>query len=98
MTQTEWLGAIIKNIETLGEQSASGSPDKKGVLILTVAPGSLAAKSGLQAGDIIRSVNEEGITDVNAFIAKIQSVNWQGTATAVVLHNQQLIKRQLILN
>lgn len=97
MTQTEWLGAIIKNIETLGEQSASGSPDKKGVLILKVIPGSLAAKSGLHAGDIIRSINETSIEDVDGFLAKIQSVNWQCTATAEVLHNQQLVKRKLVL-
>jgi hypothetical protein len=96
-TQTEWLGARIKNIETLGEQSASGSPDKKGVLIVQVSPGSLAAKSGLQPGDIIRSVNEETITDVDAFLTKIQSVNWQGSASAQVLHKQQLVKRVLVL-
>ncbi len=96
-TQIKWLGATIKNIETLGEQSASGSPDKKGVLILKVAPGSPAAKSSLQAGDIIRSVNETSIEDVDAFLAMIQSINWQGTATALVLHNQQLVKRQLVL-
>ncbi|MDP4252224.1 MAG: right-handed parallel beta-helix repeat-containing protein, partial [Bacteroidota bacterium] len=38
---TSWLGASIKNIETPGEQSASGLPDKNGVLILRVARGSL---------------------------------------------------------
>ncbi len=96
-TSTEWLGALIKNIETLGEQSASGSPDKKGVLIVQVSAGSLAEKSGLKSGDIIRTINDVAIENVEGFLSRLRSVNWQGEATAVVLHNQQLVKRVLKL-
>lgn len=93
----EWLGAMLKNIETLGEQSASGAPDRKGVLIQSVARGSLAEKNGLAAGDVIRSVNETAINDLNHFLSEVQKMNWKGEIEAAILHNQQLVKKALRL-
>jgi hypothetical protein len=86
---TEWLGASIKNIETLGEQSASGLPDKSGVLIIAVSKGSLAEKSGLEAGDVIRSINGKSVENVAEMLNAIQTVMWMGQAEADIIHNQQ---------
>lgn len=94
---SSWMGARVKNIETLGEQSASGAPDKAGVLMVEVPPGSLAARNGLQAGDIIRTINGEAIKDVTALFGLIQSISWQGQAELQILHNQQFIKRTIRL-
>ena len=49
----ELLGAKVKSVTTLGEQSAAGLADIGGVLVLTVPAGSLAQQSGLQANDVI---------------------------------------------
>ncbi|MBC7888258.1 MAG: PDZ domain-containing protein [Ferruginibacter sp.] len=88
-TTTEWLGAVIKNVETLGEQSASGLPDKEGVLIVKVNPGSLAEKSGLEAGDVIRMINGKQVANVAEMLNSLQTIMWQGGAQANILHNQQ---------
>ncbi|WP_018614514.1 right-handed parallel beta-helix repeat-containing protein [Segetibacter koreensis] len=92
---TEWLGAIIKNVETPGEQSASGLPDKEGVLIVKVSRGSFAEKSGLEAGDVIREINGKPVANVAEMLNSIQVIMWQGGAQAAVLHNQQMKNVQL---
>jgi S1-C subfamily serine protease len=83
------LGAIIKNIETLGEQSASGLSDKNGVLIISVAPGSIMELNGLVPGDVIRKINGQEVANVAEMLNALQAVMWQGGAQANVLHNQQ---------
>jgi hypothetical protein len=88
-TTTEWLGATIKNIETLGEQSASGLPDKQGVLIVKVAPGSLAERNGLEPGDAIRQINGKPVASVAEMLNALQVIMWQGNAQANILHHQQ---------
>lgn len=88
-TITEWLGATIKNVETLGEQSASGLPDKQGVLIVKVTSGSLAEKNGLVAGDVILKINGKPVANVAEMLNSLQVIMWQGAARANVLHYQQ---------
>lgn len=86
---TEWLGAIIKNIETLGEQSASGTPDMNGVLVVSVTPGSISEKSGLAPGDVIRKINGKDVANVAEMLNALQVIMWQGAAQANIWHNQQ---------
>ncbi|HMF70621.1 MAG TPA: PDZ domain-containing protein [Flavitalea sp.] len=86
----QWLGATIKNVETLGEQSASGLPDMHGVLILSVASGSLAENNQLKIGDVIRSVNSKPVINISELLNAIQMVTWQGEVKAGVFRNQQL--------
>ncbi len=94
---TEWLGAIIKNVETLGEQSASGLPDKNGVLLMSVPQGSIAAKNGLMPGDVICKINDKEVTNVAAMLNELQKLLWQGNAKATVWHLQQLMEMNLQL-
>ena len=49
----DFLGAKVKSVTTLGEQSAAGLAELKGVLVLAVPAGSLAERSGLRANDVI---------------------------------------------
>lgn len=93
----EWLGATLKNIETLGEQSASGAPDKAGVLVVHVAKESLSAKNKLRPGDIIRTINGNKVTDLNQFLTLLQSLTWQGNVEAEILQEQQPLKLRIHL-
>ncbi len=86
---TQWLGAVVKNVETLGEQSASGLPDKNGVLIVSVTPGSITERNGLVPGDVIRKINGKDVVNVAEMLNALQAVMWQGNAQANILHNQQ---------
>ncbi|MDQ6760846.1 MAG: DegQ family serine endoprotease [Acidobacteriota bacterium] len=46
---------------------AFGKADLRGVAIASVEPGTPAAKGGLQVGDVITAVNNQPVSDVNAF-------------------------------
>ncbi len=87
--KTEWLGATIKNIETLGEQSAAGLPDKNGVLVLRVSTGSFAEKSGLKQGDVIRKIDTKIISSVGEMVTILQVKFWLSQVPATIVHNQQ---------
>lgn len=93
----QWRGAEIKNIESMDERSAAGLPDQNGVWIVSVAAKSLAARSGLQARDVIRTVNDKPIHNITEFLAAIQVITWQGRARAGVIRNQQLRTATLLL-
>lgn len=92
---TEWMGARLKNIETLGERSAAGLPDNKGVLVVSVEQGSVAAKGRLQSGDVIIRLGGESVGSVNEFMGVVQKIRWMGSAEAMVVRNQQEIKTRL---
>ena len=85
----EWLGSDIKNVETPGEQSASGLPDKTGVLIVSVHTGSITEKNGLVPGDVIRKINGKEVATVAEMLNALQAIAWQGGAQVNIWHNQQ---------
>ncbi|ASZ13815.1 PDZ domain-containing protein [Chitinophaga pendula] len=85
----QWLGARLKNITTLGERSAAGLYDQEGALVLQVSPGSLAAKSGLKAGDVIRKVNGQSIRDLLGLQELIKSLSWQLSTDLLLIRDQQ---------
>lgn len=93
----EWLGATLKNIETLGERSAAGLPDQTGVLVLAVAPGSAAAASGLKKGDVIRRLGETAVATITDLLQAYQQQRWMGQAEALIIRNQAEQKMRLLL-
>lgn len=93
----EWLGATIKNIETLGEQSASGTPDRNGILIIKVTQGSIAEKSGLMPGDVIRQIEGKDVAGIQEMLNALQAIMWQGYTDTKVWHNQQSKDMHLLL-
>lgn len=91
----DFLGARVKSVTTLGEQSAAGLPEIKGVLVLSVAPGSLAELSGLRANDVIveASANEYGAAEDIDSLATLMTLyraqRWRGEREFSVVRNQQ---------
>ncbi|MDD4615848.1 MAG: DegQ family serine endoprotease [Alphaproteobacteria bacterium] len=58
-------GAKIANLSPAVSEELSLQGVQKGVVVTSVKPGSIAARVGLAAGDIIREVNGQKITDVD---------------------------------
>ncbi len=68
------LGIQADNI-TSGLRSEFGIKDKSGVVVIAVTPGSPAADTGIQAGDVIREINHElirNLTDFNDAMGKTE--------------------------
>lgn len=59
-----WLGAIIKNVETLGEQSASGLDEITGVLVLKKHVHGPLVKSELEVGDAIIGIEGKKVKNI----------------------------------
>ncbi|TKB76828.1 MAG: Do family serine endopeptidase [Nitrospira sp.] len=63
--------------------------DLKGVLIATVAPGSLAQAEGLHEGDLIKEVNREDVGSVSEFTAAVARVRRGETILLRVLRDSR---------
>ncbi|QEC52771.1 parallel beta helix pectate lyase-like protein [Anseongella ginsenosidimutans] len=93
-----WMGALVKNIESLAEQSAAGLNEAKGVLVLEIAAESAAAESaagesaagssGLREGDVILACEGTPTPELSALVKSALSNRWKGQLTLLVFRNQ----------
>jgi hypothetical protein len=92
----DFMGAKIKNLTTLGERSATGMEEIRGVLVKEVAAGS-GASGYLQVNDVILSLNDKKVNKLHDLLEARMSVI--GTNTEVVVfRNQKKEKIQIVLN
>lgn len=82
---TNWQGAGIKNIETLGERSAAGLPDNNGVYVVQVPAG---FKYNVQAGDVIIKVGGKPVKNVQELL-KVFNDNGSKPVKITVFRNQK---------
>jgi S1-C subfamily serine protease len=83
-----WLGADIKNVETLGERSAAGLEKGEGVLVMSINSGSLAEKAGLKKGDVIIKCEDTVTIKMSDLLSSYQGNNWKGQLKLIVYRNQ----------
>jgi hypothetical protein len=84
-----WLGAQIKNIETLGERSASGLNRNEGVLINAIDARSILSHSELQSGDVIIGGEGVEINKISDLMKIFQEHNWKGILNLKIFRNQK---------
>lgn len=83
-----WLGAKVKNIESLGEQSAAGLHDMNGVLFAEIPVSSMAAKNKLKQGDVIVKIGDQDINSITDLLSVFQAIKWIGGAECTIIRNQ----------
>ena len=91
-TNISWKGATVKNIEGLGERSATGLPDEKGAYFVTVPAGSEAEKTGFRTGDVLLMLDGEKVNSVKDFLSIYQSNAWRQQLKATVFRNQRPVE------
>jgi len=69
--KTRFKGAVLKNMQTEGEMSATGLGAIRGVLVLEVKPGSEAARLGLKPNDVILKVDGD-VDNVRDFLDQLR--------------------------
>ncbi|WP_198512251.1 PDZ domain-containing protein [Flavobacterium sp. 1] len=89
------MGAKVKNLKTLGEQSATGMDDIRGILVVEVTAGSDASKF-LQANDVILSYNYRKTNNLNDLSEAQKSVIGDKTEV-VIFRNQKEVKKWIEL-
>jgi len=80
--------AKLKNIETLGEQSAAGLSSIAGVAIIEMTPNSLWAKYGFQVGDVILKCGSHDIYNFNQLMHEFE-IHKGEELILTVMHNQK---------
>ncbi|MEO6977298.1 MAG: PDZ domain-containing protein, partial [Mucilaginibacter sp.] len=81
----DFMGAKVKKLTTLGERSATGMDDIRGVLVISIIPGHKAAF--LQANDVIISLNGDPTNSLKDLQKARMSVI--GTSAEIVIFRNQ---------
>ena len=84
-----WKGLSAQNL-TADLAEKLGHTSDKGVLIASVAPGSVAAKAGLRKGDLILEVENQPIHSVAEFKAAVEKAMGEAKTLLLVKHEGQV--------
>ena len=85
---TFWHKARIKNVETLGEQSATGLKDMNGILVLAVDKASELGQSGLLTNDVVLAIDGKEVKNVTELIAAERKAKKNNGFTLTLWRNQ----------
>ena len=86
--QVNWLGLSIKNLETLGERSATGMDSERGVYVVTVDANGVL-RDFIQSNDVILQLNEHPITDLKTMTHALKQVQGSKKIKCVVFRGQK---------
>ena len=87
-----WMGAKIKKLSGIGERSATGMAEEKGVYVVDVIPGTTAYKFGLQKNDVIINVDGATVNNIKEVMTTYSGSRWKGSVELIIFRNQQEIK------
>lgn len=88
----QFLGAEVKQLQGLGERSATGMDKERGVLVTEVPNGSLAHTQGLEQGDVILELNNLATNSMRQLLEAYQGENWKGNINLTIFRNQHEMK------
>lgn len=91
-SEMAWLGGKLRNVSGLGDRSAYGLPDEKGVVVEAVTENSILARAGMKPGDVIRVPNHRDIATVTELMDVFQEINWMGEGEVAFFRNQAIQK------
>ena len=83
-----WLGLSIKNLETLGERSATGMDAERGVYVVT-ADANGVLRDFIQANDVILQINEHPIADLEVMEMALKEIQGNQKIKIVVFRGQK---------
>ncbi|MDO5969594.1 PDZ domain-containing protein [Flavivirga aquimarina] len=84
-----WLGATLKEIETIEEQSSFGTHSMDGVIILKIDKNSKLSKSSIKEGDVIIGVEQEKVKNISNFIDTYKKYDFSENTTFNIVRNQK---------
>lgn len=85
----EWKGAVIKSLVTLGERSATGMDEERGVYVVSVGGMSDEWKKYLRENDVILNVNGQETRTRDEFFKVVAALKKQQTVRMLVFRAQQ---------
>lgn len=92
----EFFGTNVKNLNTLGERSATGMDSERGVLVLSV-PKTSVLYGKLNSNDVILKFNGKDISKVTDLQKEKMNLQLSHSTSVMVFRNQQLQKLEIAL-
>lgn len=83
-----WQGLRIKNLQTLGERSATGMDSERGVYVISVVDHYTPLNDFLQANDVILKFADIDVDNVNDFLELLKQADLKNTQRMVIFRNQ----------
>lgn len=98
-TQKEigWLDGRVRAVEGLGDRSAYGLPDERGVIITALKEDGLLARAGLRPGDVLRSFCGEPLSSLGQLLMLTEENKWKGSLKAAIFRNQEEKEIMIVL-
>lgn len=96
-TIISFLGSKLKSVEGIGDRSAYGLPDEKGVVVIDAGSNSLFSQSGILSKDVIRTANGKLISSIQDLIKIYQSQKSGSILSIELIRNQKLLKKDLTI-
>jgi len=84
----EWQGFRIKNLETLGERSATGMDSERGVYVVTIIDVYSQLKDFIRANDVILKFNGKAINNLNDLLEATKMADLTKPIEIEVFRNQ----------
>ena len=94
----EWLGGLVKNVETFGEQSSNGLSSMSGVLILNIPEGSALGKQGFIKSDVIIRCGGKDIRTFEQLLKDIDANPGKEYLDISVMRDQKVWNLKLSVN
>ncbi len=91
----EWSGLSLKNLETLGERSATGMDSERGVYVISVRVMSNPLRDYIYANDVILGFNRQEINNLTQLKAAIRQADTNKPVQILLFRNQK--KMQLTI-
>ncbi|MCK9208369.1 MAG: PDZ domain-containing protein, partial [Salinivirgaceae bacterium] len=84
----EWQGLRIKNLETLGERSATGMDSERGIYVVTIIDVYSQLKDFIRANDVILKFNGKAINNLNDLLEATKMADLTKPIEIEVFRNQ----------
>lgn len=93
--EIEWIDGKVRLVSGIGDRSAYGLSDEKGIIITHVENKGILFQSGIQKGDVIRSIDNEEVNSLNTLISLTDKNKWTGKLDLIIFRNQKEHKVQI---
>ena len=88
-TTFQWKGLQLKNLDTLGERSATGMDSERGVYVLSVDALSGSMRDYLRSNDVILELGGKAVNNLEDLQKAIQTLDASRPQSLVIFRNQK---------